>query len=151
MALDHRDNLVNIDNSLSGDSAGDRRCRGAGSDLGSVGRSVLGGVDISANSDGLAGRTLIDSAGDNILNSDGSLKSSGDCIVGCNGALVDGASHRNHGRDHGLLLSSAKRAVGNSGCAGRDGDNSGAVHNCSTLSIVVLTSGSLGTARNAGD
>lgn len=151
MALNHRDNLVNIDNSLSRDSTGDRRCRGAGGNLGSVGQSELGCVDVSADSNSLAGGALIDSAGDNVLDSDSSLKSSCDCVVGCDGALIDGASHRNNIRDDGSLLPSAKRAVSNSGCAGRDGDNSGAVNNCSSLGIVGLTSSSLRAARNAGD
>lgn len=108
-------------------------------------------VDISANSDGLAGRALVNSAGDNVLDSDSSLKSSHDCVIGRDGTLVDGASHGYDGSDNSLLLTSAKRAIGNAGCAGRDGDDSSAVNNCGTLGIVCLSRGSLSTTRNAGN
>lgn len=120
--------------------------------MSSVGGSVCSCVSGAANSDGLTSRALIDSGGSNILDSDSTPESGGDCVVRGDGALVNSGGDRNDGGHNGLVLAVAKRAVSNGGCTGRNGDDSGAVDSCGAGRAVLATIGLDGSGlSSAGD
>lgn len=121
--------MLDVNDRLAGVVAGHDRGSTAGA-LGNVGSVVLSdGSGLSrdhlstADSNRLSSRAFIDSRSNNILLGDGTVESSDDIgVLGRKRANVDGLGNRDDGGD------SAERAVGDSRCAGRDGDDGGAVN-----------------------
>lgn len=127
--------MLDVNDRLAGVVASHDRGSTAGA-LGNVGSVVLSdGSGLSrdhlstADGDCLSSRAFVHSRSNNILLGDGTVESSDDVgVLGGKRANVDGLGNRDDGGDDSVVLASAERAVGDSRCAGRDGDDGGAVN-----------------------